>query len=313
MRLAVDAFPLIVRSGGIQRYAYEMIRRLPLIFDGEVYLQGLRQPVEACQLCGETEEKVKKNLDRLIADNTIPVSSGLRDWLRPLQSTVIGDLWFDRRLKQARVELERGGYDLFWGTNYFAPTSQKFRSIVTVHDLVHVDCPQWVNPAVLRQLRRHFDRCVRQAEEVIAVSEFTKSRVVEACGVESEKISVIFNAVGPDFRVIDDQDCLKSVQQKYHLPEKFLLFVSTLEPRKNVVGLLKAYAESQVWKDGMELVLVGARGWKSEEIFRFTGWTASPIRIFPRSITSRQDLCFRVIMKGLGYRLSKHSRVAALC
>ena len=105
------------------------------------------------------------------------------------------------------------------------------------------------------------DRAVRRADQIIAVSESTKNDLVRMLGVREEKITVIYEAADPLFRPIDRATALQHVQALWDLPEEFILFVSTIEPRKNVGGLLRAYSRLRDdYKLTPALVLAGAPG-----------------------------------------------------
>ena len=111
------------------------------------------------------------------------------------------------------------------------------------------------------------DRAVRRADQIIAVSESTKNDLVRMLGVREDQISVIYEGADPHFQPIDHAEALQHVQALWDLPEEFILFVSTIEPRKNVGGLLRAYRRLRDdYKLTPTLVLVGAEGWLSEDI-----------------------------------------------
>ncbi len=267
MRVVIDAFPLVARSGGVKRYAYEMIRRLATYTEHEFYLHGLMSGVESCRVSGQTLEEATRCLDQMIAANEIPISANMRDWIAPLQKTFVSDWYWKYHQRRSRKTLQRFGLDLYWGTNFFSPTSQNYPSLVTVHDVVHIDCPEYVNPIALRQLTQRAEGQLKQTDRIVTVSQFTKERLMDHYQVAEDRIDVVPNAVDTEFRIINDQQTLEEIRRRYQLPARFLLFVSTLEPRKNVEGLLNGYIESEVWKENVALVLVGARGWKSETIF----------------------------------------------
>ena len=86
------------------------------------------------------------------------------------------------------------------------------------------------------------DRAVRHAHQIIAVSESTKNDLIRMLGTPEDKVSVIYEAADPLFGPLDRVDALQRVKALYDLPDEFILFVSTIEPRKNVGGLLRAYS-----------------------------------------------------------------------
>ena len=95
---------------------------------------------------------------------------------------------------------------------------------------------------------------------------------MDLCGVNEEKIKVIYPGVDKNYRVISSLDIRReAVKKKYNLPDKFILSLSTLEPRKNLVGLIKAYEKfrhdcSEL--SSTQLVLAGGMGWRAGRIFQ---------------------------------------------
>jgi glycosyltransferase involved in cell wall biosynthesis len=113
---------------------------------------------------------------------------------------------------------------------------------------------------------------VNKFSQVIAVSEHTKRDIVQLTGVSADKVKVIYSGVGSDYRPLAQADSeLMRVRQKYHLPEKFILFLGTIEPRKNIISLIKAY--EQLRQDNnyadVALIIAGAIGGASAKILRY--------------------------------------------
>jgi len=164
------------------------------------------------------------------------------------------------------------GVDLFFVPNIgFISLSDKCKKIITIHDLSFLRYGEffswkrrlWHKLIDVKKIVRSFD-CI------IAVSENTKRDLIESCGISEEKIKVIYSGIGKEFKIISKEEN-NQVKTKYNLPDKFILFLGTIEPRKNIGGLIRAY--SQFRNDNPEmsdvnLVLVGGRGWKFKNIFR---------------------------------------------
>jgi glycosyltransferase involved in cell wall biosynthesis len=140
--------------------------------------------------------------------------------------------------------------------------------VVTIHDLAFLIYPHFLTKESARYYGQ-IDRAVRQARHIIAVSESSKRDIVRMLGTAEDKISVIYEAADPLYRPLDHEAALHHVQALYDLPPDFILFVSTIEPRKNVPGLLRAYRRLRdTYKLSPALVLVGSNGWLSDEVFR---------------------------------------------
>lgn len=163
--------------------------------------------------------------------------------------------------------LRRLRVDVFHSPVNVLPMRLPCASVVTVHDLAFLHYPQFFR-RVRRIYQRTFTtRSARAATLVIAASESTKADVVRL-GVDPERVRVIYPAIEPHFRPIEDRARLAAFRQAHNLPERFVLFLGTLEPRKNVVGLLEAYAKVRAGDpETPPLVLAGAKGWYYDEVF----------------------------------------------
>lgn len=138
--------------------------------------------------------------------------------------------------------------------------SKKFKKIVTVHDLCYIDCPQYVSTWNRKFLKNIVPKSLKQADLIVAVSEFTKSRIQRIYQIPSEKIYVMYNPPiqpsKPDNEIIERNDL-----------KNYLLFVGTLEPRKNIGTLLTAYSQlPKNLQNNYPLVLTGSKGWKDEDL-----------------------------------------------
>ncbi|OIQ03500.1 MAG: hypothetical protein AUK58_01795 [Candidatus Moranbacteria bacterium CG2_30_41_165] len=181
-------------------------------------------------------------------------------------------LWYLRFPKLDRLI---GGVDVFFLPNInFSAVSKKTKLIITVHDLSFE-----IFPETFSWKRRiwhffiHFKQLVHSADSVIAVSESTKNDLIDYYSVPKEKIVVIHSGIGTQFCVLNRNDeNLVRVQKKYHLPYKFILSLSTFEPRKNLPALIFAFNALMDLHhpvlDKYFLVIAGTRGWKYRETFQ---------------------------------------------
>ena len=190
------------------------------------------------------------------------VTSGL-----PLHRPPVRILWEQTLLRR---ELKRRRIDLIHGLVNVLPLGGPARGVVTVHDLSFVRMPEKL-PAAKRLYLQRFSRAsVNRAAQVIAVSQQTADDLIRYFDAPAEKITVIHNGVGSEFTPGDPATSAEFRRAK-DLPERFLLYVGTLEPRKNLPLLLRAYArwgETSRAADNVALVLVGAKGWFYDEIFQ---------------------------------------------
>ncbi|RLC69773.1 MAG: glycosyltransferase family 1 protein [Chloroflexi bacterium] len=191
----------------------------------------------------------------------------------PLSDRELNVVWHRLRLPLP-VELITGPVDVFHSPDFTLPPVWRARAVLTVHDLSFLRVPECFTGALRRYLERVVPRSVRRADHVIADSHSTKRDLVELLGTPAGKVTVIHSGVEPRFRPIVDRAALGPVRQRYDLPERFIISVGTLQPRKNFATLVEAFArlksETGNWKPGarsLKLVIAGGRGWLYEEIF----------------------------------------------
>ncbi|RME66112.1 MAG: glycosyltransferase family 1 protein [Caldilineae bacterium] len=174
------------------------------------------------------------------------------------------------RLEQAMLvaELAFHQLDLIHSTDFIPPLYSRTPAVITVHDLGFLRWPHFLTKDHARYYSQ-IDRGVRRARHIIVPSQSTKNDVVAQLGAPEGKISVIYEAAAPRYHPRPLEETRAAITRKYGLPERYILFVSTIEPRKNIGGLLRAYhhlrRKYNVTDTG--LVLVGKRGWLYEKIF----------------------------------------------
>jgi glycosyltransferase involved in cell wall biosynthesis len=142
-----------------------------------------------------------------------------------------------------------------------------------VHDLSFLVVPECAEPKLADFLSKSVPGAVRRADRIIPVSEQTKGDLVRLMGVPEEKVTAVYNGVDERFRAAGRRDPgaedpeRETLRRKLGLPEKFVLHVGTLEPRKNLVRLIEGYEQTmQSGADDVALVLAGRKGWLYEPI-----------------------------------------------
>ncbi len=162
------------------------------------------------------------------------------------------------------------------------PLAAPCPTVVTIHDLAFLRLPERFRPAKRRDLTQLTSLSVRRARHVITVSDFTRREVIELLHVPPERVTAIPN--GRDETLVPPGPAAVAAFRQHHaLPPEFLLFVGTLEPRKNLLTLLRAYAQLRD-RLALPLIIAGGKGWLYEPIFalvkeleledrvRFTGY-----------------------------------------
>lgn len=187
---------------------------------------------------------------------------------------------FPNRLLDAAVRLTHrpsveqliGPVDKFFSPHIFlSEISRATEKIITFHDLSFKKYPEFYSRGKnfwhwsmdpLRQAQR--------ADKIITVSQSTKNDLEETYHISAHKIRVIHSGLKSEATSALTAPELEAVRQKYHLPKKYLLYLGTLEPRKNLSGLITAFNASKKSSQhhDLKLVIAGSRGWLYEEIFR---------------------------------------------
>jgi len=184
----------------------------------------------------------------------------------PLSDRELNIVWHRLRLPLP-VELITGAVDIFHSPDFTLPPVWRARTVLTVHDLSFLRVPECFTDALRRYLERAVPRSVRRADHVIADSESTKRDLVELLGTPAGNVTVIHSGVEPRFQPITDQAALETVRQRYNLPERFILSVGTLQPRKNFTMLIEAFSRLKLGIGNWKLVIAGGKGWLYEDIF----------------------------------------------
>ncbi len=159
-----------------------------------------------------------------------------------------------------------GPHDLYFFPNFVAYPYRTGKSVVVVPDLSFEKVPQWVAGRNVEFLKRFVPSSVSQADRVIAISEFTKKDLAETYGVPEEKIIVAYPGVDRSEFYPRPTSEVEAVRRKYGIKKPYLLYLGTLEPRKNIPAILEAYAGLKEKRD-FGLVLAGKVGWLCEEVF----------------------------------------------
>lgn len=175
----------------------------------------------------------------------------------------LSSIW---RIGPVTKDVRHDGIQLFHGLSNELPLSIRrahCKSIVTIHDLIFIHYPQYYH-AIDRWIYNYkFRKACRIADRVIAVSEYTKREIMHYYGTPEEKIRVVYQGCDQAFRRTIPSETLQRVRQHYQLPERYMLYVGSIEERKNVMLAVKALREirSQGGIDGCQppLIIVGRR------------------------------------------------------
>ncbi|MDB5185594.1 MAG: glycosyl transferase group 1 [Candidatus Saccharibacteria bacterium] len=158
------------------------------------------------------------------------------------------------------------GHGLYIFPNFIRWPLAHSPSVIVVHDLSMFDIPEYSSPKNVEFMTRHLPNSIAKADLIVAVSNSTKESLCNRFNVDPNKVVVAYLAAEPNhYRRTDEE--IATVKAKYGIFGKYMLFVSTLEPRKNIEGIVRAYrALPKKLRDEYSLVLAGGWGWRDEAI-----------------------------------------------
>lgn len=186
------------------------------------------------------------------------VRLGYKPWRMAVWLGQRAGLGFDRLLPNA---------ELYHATEHLLMPLRHVPTVLTVHDLIFKLFPRYHKRLNYWFLNAAMPLFVQRADAVIAISQATRRDLIAHYGTPPEKITVVYEAAAPCFRP-PAAEAVTAVRARYGLPERFLLTVGTIEPRKNLVRLLEALVRLRRDDPELHLVVVGSRGWLYEGFFR---------------------------------------------
>lgn len=202
--------------------------------------------------------------------------------VKPLRS-----LW---RIKGIVNDLKRDGVDIYHGLTGELPlglSEAGIKSVVTIHDLIFMRCPEYYNPVDVAIYKWKFRNTCKQADRIIAISECTRRDIMELGEIDDSRIHVVYQSCGTRFCQQVGEAQKAEVRSRYSLPLRYILFVGTIEERKN--ALLAAQALPYL-SDEIHLVLVGRQTAYAKTIFSFARQNGLANRIHMLSGVPTSDL-----------------------
>ncbi len=244
MQIAVDASSTISPRTGVGTYTYNLLQALGEIDKTNEYILYFNY-FRPSKIVPKFEQS---NFKKVI--NRIPAK---------VQRILHNNL-------KLPIELFVGGIDIFHSPNYFLPPTRSAQTIITIYDLTFKRFPETRIRSDVRYYNKWVPAAAKMANRVITISQSTKQDIIELLDIPENKVDVICGATDNQFVPIEDIQILQRVKAKYNLPEKFSLYVGTLEPRKNIPTLLQAFAILKK-QHHLKLVIAGRKGWLYDEIF----------------------------------------------
>ena len=251
-RICFDLQPLISKRSGVGWYTYNIINNIEA---EDMLVQGM-----CFDFLGRNN--VRERLEDIKAENLY-----INKWLPSKVYRLLTGLlpvnydWFFP------------GGDIYHYFNFTAPSiSRRKKVIITIHDMVYKILPETVSYKTLYILNREMERSVKRADAIITVSENSRKDILRFHDVESDRISIVNPGIDYDFfKAAQDMDgnTLSMVRKKYNLPDRFILYLGTIEPRKNITALVGAYEKlPEDIRREFKLVIAGGVGWKADGILK---------------------------------------------
>jgi glycosyltransferase involved in cell wall biosynthesis len=249
MRIAIDYTAAIRQGAGIGQY--------------------VRNLVDALLAEDSANQYTLLTSGRPTKERPFPTAPNVRGRSIFIPDRYLNILWYRWRLP-LNATLFSGQVDIYHGPDFaLPPLGKKLRKVVTVHDLAFLEHPEYAVPELVAYLTKIVPEAVEAADVVAAVSEATRQGLISHFNTPPEKITVVPIGVASHFRRITDPVLLGATQHKYGLKHPLVLGVGTLEPRKNHLNLIKAFAKATRQKNGPAmLAIAGGKGWLYEETQR---------------------------------------------
>lgn len=242
LRFGLDARLTRYRQGGIAQYIYHLIREFAAL-DAENHYLILHS------------RKDSRNLAAA-----------------PNQQRVTCWTPAHHRLERTALAIELAPHrlDLLHSPDFIPPRFGRYRKVITIHDLAFLLYPDILTPDSRRYYADQIRDAAARADHIIAVSQATRNDVISMLDVPAGKVTAIPEAADARYRPLPPAE-IDQARKAHHLPQDYLLFIGTYEPRKNLGGLLRAYDQLRAeQRDAPPLVIAGRRGWFYDQLFRLS-------------------------------------------
>lgn len=263
MRVIINQQPAIGQRTGVGCYAYELLRHLRLL-ENAIQVDGFPNSWERHIVRGWSY--IRPYFEPRIPEDDGPVKKEtLANQLRRRTISSIrrsGRAFMGWRLRKI---CRKRHYDIYHETNY-VPFPVNCPTVTTVCDLSVLLHPQWHPAERVRHFEKLFISSLGLSQHFIAISQFTRAEMIRHLGLSPEAVSVTYMGYRPELRPMSPMEVAAALQ-RLGLPARFLLYLGTLEPRKNVLRLLQVYCSlPDAIRQQYPLLLVGRWGWKAKPI-----------------------------------------------
>jgi glycosyltransferase involved in cell wall biosynthesis len=229
---------------GIENYTYNVIKEFAKISDNEKIF-----------LINYEDNNIFPNLNKIIVKN-------------PLKNITKKSFYFWHIYLQFKLNKKDFKLDIIHSPENAALfiKLRHQKKIITAHDIIPYLFPETFTPITLLRYKLLFSRTLKTADKIIVVSNSTKKDLINYFYIPEEKIKVILLAADEKFKPLNHEE-VNEVKQRYNLNFPFILYVGTLDKRKNISTLIKAFHKLKKYETKQKLVIAGEKGWKYKELF----------------------------------------------
>ncbi len=243
MRIGFDAKRAYHNTSGLGNYSRDLLRILSQNWENDSFF--LFNPKPSLKKFG-------------VNSNNVTQITPERRWKK------WSSLWRIHGIAKVAKELQ---LDVYHGLSNELPAniSKKIKTIVTIHDLIFERFPEWYSTVDRKIYRKKFKSAAQVANVVVTISEQSKTDLISFYNIEEEKIKVVYQSCHKAFQNSISKNTLDAVAEKYNLPKKYLLYVGTIEKRKNLLTVFEAIEN----EPEIEIVVVGKKTKYAKTVFDF--------------------------------------------
>ena len=246
MRIAIDVSPVVYHKAGLATYTRNLTEHL---------ICSDRQNSYRAFHYGQPNEPLPAPLDAL-PGSTVPWDA--QRWRLQVAAQYFLGGTMDHAV---------GDVDIFHATEHLLPPLRATRTVFTFHDAIYALFPKYHLPKNRLFLGWMMPRFLRRADAIIAVSECSKRDAIRLYHVAPEKVKVIYEGINPEMKPVHDRNRRAEIRARYAKHQPYLLFVSTIEPRKNISALIDAHKILRAQGFTQRLVIAGRKGWLYQSTF----------------------------------------------
>jgi len=243
MRIGIDMSCVDEHKTGVGWYTYNLVKNLIKIDNNNEY-HILAYPF----LCNELKS---------IAGNNFSFHEIKEKYFRLLRLPI-----------KVSLLAAKHKFDIFHCTYHIGPILKNCKLIITIYDLVSYIFPEMFKLKHCFIYNIMYPFLIKKGDIIIAISDNTKKDLINIFKIKEEKIKVTYVGIDNSYCVIKDKESIKTILKKYNIVQPYILYVGTIEPRKNLVRLVYAFNKFKKQKTEHKLVIVGKKGWLYEELFK---------------------------------------------